>query len=64
MGLTLMMKMTFNESIKVATSESPNLQTGVTNIPGHHNILHFGAWQGSRSAEVNENINSQDQGYS
>ena len=39
MELTLMMKMTFvlaNESKCIATSESPNLQTGVTNIHGHH----------------------------
>ena len=44
MGMTLMMKMTFvlaNES-SVATSESPNLQTGVTNMHGHHN-LHLSA---------------------
>ena len=30
-------------SLSVATSEFPNLYTGVTNIYGHHN-LHFRAW--------------------
>ena len=30
-------------SLSVATSESPNLQTGVTNMHGHHN-LHLSAW--------------------
>ena len=43
MGMTLMMKCLFwLMDLSVATSESPNLQTGVTNMHGHHD-LHFSA---------------------
>ena len=42
LGMTLMMKMTFVLATEF-TCESPNLQTGFTNMYGHHN-LHFSAW--------------------
>ena len=38
--MTLMMEMMY---LDVATSESPNQQTGATIMHGHHN-LDFGAW--------------------